>query len=127
MPNIYYLLVIKMAFVGNLPCLIEKLSGFDEFGQPALSKKIKSRCSIVKLAVQDLRTSVRTDTSATGGNAHEYAADSRLLFNLDAPIDIGDKVTVAGVTLKVDAKFVRNSVNGNGHHWQVDASVYTNS
>jgi flagellar basal body L-ring protein FlgH len=116
-----------MAFVGNLPCLIEKLSGFDEFGQPLASKKIKSRCSIVKLVVQDMRTSVRTDTSATGGNAHEYAGDSRLLFDLSAPIEVGDIITVSGITLQADAKFYRNSVNGKGHHWQVDASIHNKS
>lgn len=112
-------------FRGNVSLKIEKMGGHDLFGKPSVSSTIiNTRCSIVKLANERLRTSVRTDTSATGGNAHEIVADARLLVNLSADIGEGDKLTVAGVTLRVDQIFVRNDVNGRGHHHQVDCSIW---
>ncbi|MGZ8497412.1 MAG: hypothetical protein ACXWXL_03315 [Candidatus Binatia bacterium] len=111
-------------FKGNIPLKIEKLGSHDRYGQASVSAVSNSRCSIVKLSTDRSRTSVRTDTSASGGNAHEIAADARLLVNFNADIAIGDRLTVAGVTLKLDSKLLRNDVHGKSNHWQCDCSIW---
>lgn len=102
---------------------IEKLKAYDEYGKPIVSAVFWSRCSIVRLSIESLRTSVRTDTSGTGGNAHEKVSDTRLLVNINAPLEIGDRITVQNTRLRVDQIFARNDVHGKPHHWQVDCSI----
>ena len=111
-------------FKGNIKIKIEKLAGYDEYGQPVAAPAKVSRCSIVKLATERAKTTVRTDTSASGGNAHEIISDARILVNINADIAQGDKITVMGVTLRVDQLFRRNDVNGKPHHHQVDCSLW---
>ncbi|MGZ8220331.1 MAG: hypothetical protein ACXWT0_01655 [Methylobacter sp.] len=104
--------------------IVERMTGHDAYGQPVVSSTFSSRCSIVKLAVDRLKTSVRTDTSASGGNAHEIIADARLLAALNPAVEVGDRVIVAGVALRVDTRFVRRDVHGNTHHFQLDLSLW---
>jgi len=111
---------MRLMFKGNIDLKIERLSGFDAFGQPSVSGSTNARCSIVRLYSESLRTSVRTDTSATGGNAHEMIADARLLIDIKTDISEGDRLTVQGQTLRVMQIFARNDVHGRPHHHQVD-------
>lgn len=111
-------------FKPNVEMMIEKPAAYDEYGQPTLAgQKIKSRCSVVKLATQRMRTTVRTDTSGSGGNAHEVTADARLMVKIGA-VAKGDKVTVRGETLRVEEVQRRIDVNGKDHHDQVDCSKW---
>ncbi len=111
-------------FRGNTPLKIEQVGAHDRHGQATVGAASKSRCSIVKLTDDRTRTSVRRDTSATGGNAHEITSDARLLIERTATIQPGCRITVLGVTLRVDGVYRRNDVHGVLHHFQVDCSIW---
>jgi len=103
---------------GNLPCTIERLGRYDKYGQPSVLEKIETRGSIVRLAPERMRTAIRTDASASGGNAHEQTDDGVILINHDANPEIGDRITILGHKLKVNKIYYRYTIFGAKHHWQ---------
>lgn len=115
-----------MAFKGNVPCTIRKLTDkTDVYGQRVRDTKGKSaKCGIVRLEVGQEKTSVRVDSSATRAHADEITAQSRILFERHVDIAIGDQVEVHGYTLEVTSVFPRYTVNGQLDHFQVDLMVW---
>lgn len=113
-----------MSLIPNIDCTIVKAGTFDVYGQPQLGEVIETRCSIVKLVSAREKTSVRADSSASRGNAVEIVADARLLFPVGSDIVNGDKVVVAGVSLRVDSVFPRHDIYGVLDHIQVDANIW---
>ena len=73
-------------------CLVTKRGGTDLYGKEVAGATFKARCSIVKLALASVKTSVRADSSGSRGNAEETTAGARLLFLPRAGIDIGDRL-----------------------------------
>jgi hypothetical protein len=113
-----------MKFIGNVPVKIEKLKGYDEFGQPKIFSSKKSRCSVVKLINKIEKTSVRTDSSASRSNAMEETGTSKLLLQLNSGVGLGDKLVVMGIDLKVDWIHYRNDTSGKPHHLEIAASIW---
>lgn len=111
-------------FKGNVQITINQIGGYDGYGQTTLGPESKSLCSIVKLTLDRTRTSVRRDTSGSGGKAHEKTSDTRLLVNPSADISAGCKVTLMGQELIVNEVQKRYDVRGVFHHYQVDCGIW---
>lgn len=94
------------------------------YGQTKLLAPKETNCAVVWLESQATKTSVRTDSSASRGNAREETIKSRMLFPTYVEIDKGDKVEIYGLALKVESVFPRHNVNGQFDHWQVDLTKW---
>ena len=97
------------------------VNGYDRFGRE-LHETIrrKTRCAVVKVGSSADRTTVRNDSSASGGAFEEMVYDARLLFLPSESIQHGDLVELLGLTLQVKVVNPRPDVNGVLHHLQVD-------
>jgi len=109
----------------KLDCWVTSMNaGYDVHGQPLAGARVQTKCAPVRLMSGTEKTSVRADSSASRGNADEVVSDARLLFMTSAVINFGDKLEVAGTTLKVAGIFPRHDVNGVLDHLQVDANIW---
>lgn len=111
-------------FKGNVPMKIEKLLNHDEYGQPVVSATFMSKCSIVKLISASTKTVARMSQSASLGNAHETTEETILLANLIPPVNVGDRVTVKGIGLRVDKMVFRCNTRGKEDHYQLECSIW---
>ena len=108
-----------------IPCTIATQSGYDAHGKQMLGQNQPIKCAVVKLANSVKKTSIRTDRSASQGNADEIIADARLLFNESVNPQVGDVITIRGIQLVVDVvehKF--NALSDKFDHYQVDLSIW---
>lgn len=90
-----------------------------------MGNAVSARCGVVKLAVGSEKTSVRTDSSASGGHADEIAADARILFRHDVSVAVDDMIEIFNYKLRVMSVFPRHDVTGRFDHYQVDAMVWS--
>ncbi|MCG5512856.1 hypothetical protein [Ectothiorhodospira shaposhnikovii] len=100
------------------------LPDYDEFGQNRFGVTRTSRCGVVKLSVGQTKTSVRADSSASRGAAREEVADAVLLFRHQEQISLGDKIEVAGVTLRTTGIVIRHDVYGRIDHLEVSCQIW---
>lgn len=113
-------------FRPNLTCIISVSSGeTDVYGKPLPATRVTERCAIVKLNIKSLTTSVRTDTSATRGNARELTADTVILLTAKTVANIDDIIEVSGATLRIVSKFPRHSVAGVLDHYEITATIWS--
>ena len=70
-------------------------------------------------------SSVRTDQSASRGNAEERTEIAKLLFPSTVTIGLEDKFEILGHTLRVIKIQPRNSVLGRLDHYEVDFGAWT--
>jgi len=114
-----------MPFIPNIEAVVTQSSGeFDGYGQRKPGKQVKLRIAVVTLRARRDRTSVRTDSSASRSNAAEIEAAVRLLFPRTFKPKIGDKVEVAGVTVRVTSVFPRIAIAGYVDHFQGDGDYW---
>ena len=113
-----------MSLISNTPCVITRTVGKDIYGQDQYSDPEDSFCGVVKLDIISEKTTVRTDSSASRGRAHEIEADARLLFESHIELDRNDRVDVMGHSLRVVAIFPRLDVHGDHDHNQVDLMAW---
>lgn len=107
------------------PCVILPQIGNNENGQPLFGVRVKTACAIVKLSNTLKKTSIRTDRSASQGNAKEITADSVLLFLPTSKIKIGDAVEINGLTLYVEIIQRRyEAFTGKLDHIQAELTVW---
>lgn len=113
-------------FRPNQTCIINISSGkTDVYGQPLPSRRTKERCAVVKLELTNLQTSVRTDSSASRGNAMELVANAILLFPKSTIANIDDVIEIAGAKLKIVSKHPRYSVTGDLDHFEIGAVTWS--
>lgn len=113
-------------FIPNAQCRVTGMGErFDVHGQPVPGAARIARCSIVKLASTRIKTSVRTDSSASRGFAQEREIAARLLFGKDEAIAEGDLIEIREFKLKVTASSPRYTVNGTLDHNQIDAEAWS--
>ena len=113
-----------MLMIPKIKCVVTKVGGVDLYGQELPGDSFKSKCAIVKLNTSSIKTSVRADSSASRGNAREVTHDARLLFSPKINLEIGDKVQINRVDLKVLGIFPRYTIAGALDHLQVDAELW---
>ena len=110
--------------VPSVSCTIARLVGADIYGKETMSAPVPSLCSVVKLSASSEKTSVRADSSASRGMAQEKTHSARLLFLSTEDISEDDRVTVAGLSLKVKTIEFRFDVRGVLDHLQVDLNSW---
>ena len=111
-------------FKPNLDCLLRERTGTNVYGEETLGQAVKSRCSIIQLKIQSLKSSVRADSSATRGSAREVTAEGTLLFPTTSPVKLDDQVEVAGYKLRVVSVFPRHNLQGVFDHLEVEVTVW---
>lgn len=90
-----------------------------------LGSRVATLCSVVRLTNKTKRTSIRTDRSASQGNAFEAVAQARLLFTPSTKINIGDLVSINGLVLIVISIQQRfQNLSSLMDHYEVDLDVY---
>lgn len=104
----------------TIPCEIRKPAGFDRFGQPKAGAVISELVAVVKFSVGVIKSSVRTDSSATHGRAVERVFDVVLLFSKDSSVAIGDQLFIQGETMNVTGRHPRFSTRGALDHIRVE-------
>lgn len=105
------------------PCRIRKFLETDLYGQPSYGASSEAMCAVVKLDVSAMKTSVRTDSSASRGNAEERVSVGRLLFPATQQIAIGDLVNLMGYTVEIMSVQPRLTVFGALDHFEADLAT----
>ena len=114
-----------MPLIPNIDATVERAGDPDLHGEITLGSAVTVRIGIVTLDLAQEKTSVRTDASATRGNAAETTVRARLLFPNYFEPATNDRVTVLGRELKVVSIFPRVGVPGRVDHYQVDCETWT--
>lgn len=93
--------------------------GTDVHGQPTFGTRTREQVAPVKLIFDSAKTTVRTDSSGTHGQAQEFTADVVLLLRPTSKIMVEDILTVAGHKVKVIAEHRRYSPTGTLDHIEI--------
>jgi hypothetical protein len=113
-------------FRPNQTCTLNISSGkTDIYGQPLPLRRVRERCAVVKLEITNQQTTVRTDSSASRGNAMETVANAVLLFTKNTAANIDDVIEFAGAKLKIVSKHPRYSVTGDLDHYEIGAVTWS--
>jgi hypothetical protein len=111
-------------FLPNLTCTITSKGTRDIYGQEVVGASHTERCAIVKLVKESFHTTVRADSSASRGHGDEFRVDCVILLTKTTKVKIDDKLTVAGVSIRVKSVFPRVNVNGTLDHYQVEGELW---
>src|SRR4051794_22907410 len=112
-----------MALFCRTPCVLHERKTRDVFGQTTLTVGVPALCAVVKFDVGAQKTSVRTDSSASRGNAEEIMADARILLPPLFKPSIGTIVELHGYRIEVKSVHPRLTVFGQLDHYQCDCDV----
>lgn len=107
-------------FISNNTGVLERHDGtYDAYGQPKYATGVSVRCGVVRLIKENVDTSVRTDSSATRGNAEEEVMrNAKILFPASVAPKRGDKFTIYGITMKIISLEPRIRVTGALDHYE---------
>lgn len=72
-----------------------------------------------------MKSSIRADSSASRGNAHEMEDDAIILLTKTTKANINDVLVVVGQELKITAKIPRYDVQGNLDHYQISGMIWS--
>lgn len=111
-------------FNGNQKLIIEKAFDYDEYGQKIFSQKLASFGTIVRANTIREQSPLIGELSQTSGNAYENTTGTTILAQIKPNIEIGDKLTVVGIALRVNSKEVRYDIEGRAHHLQLGCSIW---
>jgi len=112
-------------FRPNLRCKIQLASGKNDVrGQPIPGRLVDDRCAIVKLVIENEKSSVRADSSASRGNAQEMEARSVILLPATTQARIDDIIIVFGYKLRIMGAQPRFDVNGRLDHHEIYATMW---
>ena len=82
-----------MNLIGNTTGTLTRKIDTSRRGEPLYAAESEIvRCDLIQLRAQVAPTSVRTDHSATHGNAEEQVADARVLFRVETHPQRGDRL-----------------------------------
>lgn len=112
-----------MALFCRTPCVLREPQARDLFGQTTLGPPMKALCAVVKFETGAQKTSVRTDSSATRGNAEEIVAAARILFPPLFQPAIGTIVELHGERVEIKSIHPRLTVFGQLDHYQCDCDI----
>lgn len=106
-------------------CVITQTAGkTDVYGKPKPGVSFKERCAIVTIIGKDEKTTVRSDSSASRGNAHEILFDAVILFGPKTKSKLHDIVTINGYKLEIMASQPRYDIDGELDHYQNDLKIW---
>jgi hypothetical protein len=112
----------------SVPATITPLTGDrDASGERIFGEPISTFVAVVGLSSSYAATNLGSSTSglsASRGSAWENTASTRFLLSREEVINIGDKLDVAGLSLRVSSVFPRYDIDGILDHLQVDAKPW---
>lgn len=97
---------------------------YDSKGQEQIIDTWPEKCAIVSIVVSDEKTPVRTDTSASRGNAKELISDAIILLGPRSKVAIGYVIKVEGYKLRVVGIQPRFDISGRLDHHEVNADIW---
>lgn len=113
-----------MAFRPNVPCVVITPGAYDQYGHQAEGARRNARCGIVKLDIDNMRTPIRTDASASRSSARETEAKVVLLIPSNVAIANDYFVEIQGFTFRVIRIFKRYGVDGRFDHTEIECDVW---
>lgn len=114
-----------MNLIGNTTGQLTRKIGTSRRGEQLYAAQSETvACDVIQLRAQVAPTSVRTDQSATHGNAEEQVADARILFRLETRPQRGDRFKIDGVVLRIEGVEPRRDVFGKLEHWDTSLVLW---
>ena len=113
-------------FRPNQNCLIQKSSGkTDVYGMPVPGRKVFERLAIIELNLVAVKSSVRADSSASRGNAHEMEAVAKFLLAKNTVAEIDDILLYGGNGFRIVSIFPRHDLQGRLDHHEVTCTYWS--
>lgn len=107
-----------MSFIGTVPAELSRKTGNNRVGEPIYGETQSLRVGVVHLIRQIAKTSVRTDSSASRGNAEEKVATAKLLLPVSARPRNGDRLIVVEMKMRIENIEPRFDVFGDLDHYE---------
>jgi hypothetical protein len=92
-------------------------------GETVWADPIEVPCGVVHLKKTVQKSSVRTDSSASRGNAEEIVVSAKILFPVYVEIEQGDRFEIMGFRLEAINIEPRNNVRGEHDHNEADFRI----
>lgn len=105
--------------------IVQKAAGNDVYGQGKPGIKSRELGSIVSLPTVDVKSSVRTDSSASRGNAHEFQNNGVVLLTAKTKAVLHDILIIRGLTLKIVMMHPRYDAAGRFDHFECQLQMWT--
>lgn len=96
----------------------------DVFGKEQITATWPEKCAIVSIVQSDEKTPVRTDTSATRGNAKELISDAIILLGPKSKVKMSYVLQVEGFKLSVVGIQPRFNIDGRLDHYEVNGDIW---
>lgn len=113
-------------FNPNRKCLLQLSSGkTDVYGQPTPSTYVEEGCTIVSMMINNTKSTVRADSSASRGSAMELESKSVLLLTAETQATVDDVIEIDGYKLRIMGMFPRHDIRGKLDHYQVEATFWS--
>jgi hypothetical protein len=106
-------------FRPNNKCQVQHTTGFNEYGEEVLQTAATVPCTFLQLRESTAPTPLGNE-SASHGAVKEIVASSRILFPAIVDIRMGDKVTAAGLELRVYSINKKFDIKGRLDHQEVE-------
>lgn len=110
---------MSFTLVGNSSGMLTRKVGTTRRGEPeyaATPERVK--VDVIQLIAQIAKTSVRTDSSATRGNAEEDQAEAKILFQKRTKPGEGDRFILHDVVMRIESVQPRIDTFGDLDHWE---------
>lgn len=111
-------------FIPNQIALYSYKTGDNKFGEPTFSSNTSVQCAVVHFGAGYGKTSVRTDSSASRGNAEEQKIAAKILIASAIVPAPGHRLIIIGRTLRALTIEPRYAVTGKLDHYEVDYEVW---
>ena len=110
-------------FIPNTTCILHARSGTDMYGKPTYAPNKTILCGIVRLEVDSMRSSIRTDASGSHAKAMEETAISRILVPATVTVRMGDELQIGDITCRVKSVRPRYAISGKVDHFELDLVI----
>jgi hypothetical protein len=112
-------------FLPNGSCTLRRKAGRDKFGQAKLSDPVTISYAPVDMNMTVEKTSVRSDSSATRGQAEQLvSANAKILVPAKTVVGAGDQLEIDGENYRVSGRHARKNVFGNVDHIELLLEVF---
>lgn len=112
-------------FQPNGSCTLRRRAGRDKYGQAKLADPVTIDYAPVDMNMTVEKTSVRSDSSATRGQAEQLvSANAKVLVPANTVIQSGDKLEIDGANYQVSGIHFRKNVFGSVDHIELLLQVF---
>lgn len=111
-------------FIPNITGLISSPLPTNVYGESSYGPARVIACAVVHLTKSQQKTSVRTDSTASRGEARENISVTKILFPSTETVAINDRLEINGQILRIIGVETRYHVLGNIDHYEADADIW---